>query len=100
MHLSLQDRATTLIKASEAGQVECVKKLMDRGAKVNMQNEVSGVIYYVHAMHHKHKPGASDIHELPLKIGLSSSSQSSIQYSTLCTVIYFIPLLHTQYAAL
>ena len=46
MHLSLQDRATTLIKASEAGQVECVKKLLDRGAKVNMQQKVSGVIIH------------------------------------------------------
>ena len=41
------------MKASEEGQVECVKMLMDSGAKVNMQNKVSGVIYYVHAMHHK-----------------------------------------------
>ena len=54
MHLSLQDGLTALMMASEEGQVECVKMLMDRGAKVNMQNEVSGVIYYVHAMHHKH----------------------------------------------
>ena len=54
MHLSLQDGLTALMKASEEGQVECVKMLMDRGAKVNMQNEVSGVIYNVHAMHHKH----------------------------------------------
>ena len=50
MHLSLQDGSTALMMASE---VECVKMLMDRGAKVNMQNKVSGVIHYVHAMHHK-----------------------------------------------
>ena len=29
--------------ASEAGQVECIKLLLDRGAEVNMQNKVSGV---------------------------------------------------------
>ena len=53
MHLSLQWGWTALMKASEEGQVECVKMLMDRRAKVNMQNKVSGVIYYVHAIHHK-----------------------------------------------
>ena len=53
MHLSLQVGSTALMKASEEGQVECVKMLMDRGAKVNMQDEVSGVIYYVHAMQYK-----------------------------------------------
>ena len=31
------------MKASKAGQVECIKLLLDRGAKVNMQDEVSGV---------------------------------------------------------
>ena len=29
--------------ASTAGQVECIKVLLDRGAKVNMQDVVSGV---------------------------------------------------------
>ena len=44
---------TALIKASEAGQVECVKVLLDRGAKVNMQHNVSGVIIHcVHARQH------------------------------------------------
>ena len=42
MHLSLQDGWTALMKASEAGQVECVKKvLLDRGAEVNMQDKVN-----------------------------------------------------------
>ena len=51
MHSSLQWRWTALIKASEAGQVECVKVLLDRGAAVNRQHKVSGVIvHYVHAM--------------------------------------------------
>ena len=51
MHLSLQDGRTALIKASEAGQVEYMKMLLDRGAEVNMQNKVSGVIIHcVHAM--------------------------------------------------
>ena len=41
------------MKASVAGQVECVKVLLDRGAEVNMQDEVIGVIIYcVHAMQH------------------------------------------------
>ena len=31
------------MKASEAGQVECIKVLLDRGAEVNMQDKVSGV---------------------------------------------------------
>ena len=44
MHLSLQWRCTALINASKAGQVECVKMLLDRGAEINMQNQVSGVI--------------------------------------------------------
>ena len=43
MHLSLQDGATALMMASAAGRVECIKVLLDRGAKVNMQDEVSGV---------------------------------------------------------
>ena len=29
--------------ASEAGQVECIKVLLDRGAEVNMQDKVCGV---------------------------------------------------------
>ena len=43
MHLSLQDGETTLMKASAAGQMECIKVLLDRGAEVNMQGMVSGV---------------------------------------------------------
>ena len=53
MHFSLQDGATALMKASKAGKVECVKVLLDRGAEVNMQHKVSGVIIHcVHAMKH------------------------------------------------
>ena len=53
MNLSLQDGQTALMKASEAGQVECVKVLLDRGAEVNMQDKVIGVIIHcVHAMQH------------------------------------------------
>ena len=56
MHLSLQDGQTALMKASEAGQVECVKVLLDRGAEVNMQDKVIGVIIHcVHAMQHVHR---------------------------------------------
>ena len=46
MHLSLQDEWTALMIASNAGQVECVKLLLDRGAVVNMQDKVSGVIIH------------------------------------------------------
>ena len=53
MHLLLQDGLTTLIKASQTGKVECVKVLLDRGAVVNMQDKVIGVIIHcVHAMQH------------------------------------------------
>ena len=45
MHLSLQDGRTTLWKASEAGYTECVKMLLNEGARVNMQDKgVSGNI--------------------------------------------------------
>ena len=53
MHLSLQGGWTALMMASEAGQVECIKVLLDRGAEVNMQDKVSGVILHcAHAMKH------------------------------------------------
>ena len=53
MHLSLQDGLTALMKASEAGYMECVKVLLDKGADVNIQHNVSGVIIHcVHAMQH------------------------------------------------
>ena len=53
MHLSLQDGWTALMKASQAGHMECVQVLLDKGADVNMQNKVSGVIIHcVHAMQH------------------------------------------------
>ena len=39
--------------ASKAGNMKCVKVLLDKGADGNMQNEVSGVIIHcVHAMQH------------------------------------------------
>ena len=40
MHLSLQDGWTALMMASQAGHIECVKVLLDKGAEVNMQNKV------------------------------------------------------------
>ena len=41
------------MKASVAGQVECMKMLLDRGAEINMQDKVIGVIIHcVHAMQH------------------------------------------------
>ena len=47
----LQYGETALMMASEKGHMECVKILLDGGADVNMQDEVSGVIIHcVHAM--------------------------------------------------
>ena len=54
MHLSLQYGVTALVRASEAGHMECVQVLLDKGADVNIQTSVSGVIIcvHVHAMQH------------------------------------------------
>ena len=39
--------------ASKAGHMECVKVLLDKGAEINIQDKVSGVIIHcVHAMQH------------------------------------------------
>ena len=39
--------------ANNWGHVECVKVLLEKGAEVNMQDKVSGVIIHcVHAMQH------------------------------------------------
>ena len=41
------------MKASQAGHMECVQVLLNKGADVNMQSMVSGVIIHcVHAMQH------------------------------------------------
>ena len=52
------------MKASQAGHMECVQVLLDKGADVNMQNEVSGVIIHcVHAMQHVPRvPGSESRH--------------------------------------
>ena len=61
MHLSLQDRGTALMKASQAGHMECVQVLLDKGADVNMQDWVSGVIIHcVHAMQHAPRVPSSE----------------------------------------
>ena len=53
MHLSLQGGWTALMVASKAGHMECVQMLLGKGADVNMQKKVSGVIIHcVHAMQH------------------------------------------------
>ena len=49
-HLSLQKGWTALMKSYDRGHRECVKMLLDRGALVNTQNEVSGVIHCVHGL--------------------------------------------------
>ena len=39
--------------ASQVGHMECVQVLLDKGADVNMQSKVSGVIIHcAHAMQH------------------------------------------------
>ena len=46
-------RWIALMRASVTGKAECVKVLLDRGAEVNMQYDVSGVIIHcVHALQH------------------------------------------------
>ena len=53
MHLSLQDGWTALMMALKAGHMECFQVLLDKGADVNKQTRVSGVIIHcVHAMQH------------------------------------------------
>ena len=53
MHLSLQVGKTALMIALQAQHLECVQVLLDKGADVNMQDMVSGVIIHcVHAMQH------------------------------------------------
>ena len=53
MHFSLQDGGTALMMASQAGHIECVQMLLDKGADVNIMTRVSGVIIHcVHAMQH------------------------------------------------
>ena len=54
MHLSLQYRDTPLMRASRRGHDGCVRLLMDRGAQIDHQNEVSAFrdqpsvsLYYV-----------------------------------------------------
>ena len=59
LHLSLQYEWTALMRASDARHIECVQVLLDKGAKVNMQNNVSDVIIHcVLAMHHVPRVGA------------------------------------------
>ena len=40
------------MRASEAGQMECVKLLLDKDAEVNMQANVSDIINCVHCHIH------------------------------------------------
>ena len=75
MHLSLQDGATALMMASEAGKVECIKVLLDRGAEVNMQSKVSGV----------------DVNPLPMRrmknaTNLISCGYNAPSYNNMCTI--------------
>ena len=43
VYYSLQDERTALMWASSKGHLECVKALLDNGAKVNMQKKASAV---------------------------------------------------------
>ena len=47
MYKSLQDGQTSLMRASHGGHVGCVKLLLERGAQVNHQDEVSGIRFLV-----------------------------------------------------
>ena len=63
------------MKASKAGQVECIKMLLDRGAEVNMQSEVSGV----------------DVNPLPMRrmknaTTLISCGYNAPSYNNMCTI--------------
>ena len=61
IHLSFKDGWTALMRASKAGQLECVKVLLDKGAEVNMQSWVSGVIIHcVNAMQHVPEVSSSE----------------------------------------
>ena len=75
MHLSFKDGWTALMRASKAGQLECVKVLLDKGAEVNMQSGVSGVIIHcVNAMQHVPE--------------VSSSECRYVHRTLLCTYMY------------
>ena len=61
MHLSLQVGETALMRASEAGHMEGVQVLLDKGADVNMHYVVSGIIlHFVHAMQHAPRVPSSE----------------------------------------
>ena len=45
MHLSLQRGWTALMMAIRTGHMECVNVLLDKGAEVNMQANVSDIMY-------------------------------------------------------
>ena len=70
MHLSLQDGWTALLKSSVAGHMECVQVILDKGADVNKQSWVSGVIIHcLHAMQHVHSVPSSEgrhVHKNPI----------------------------------
>ena len=59
-----QRSETALMLASVTGRMECVNVLLDKGAEVNMQNKVSGVVMHcVHAMQHVPRvPSSEGIH--------------------------------------
>ena len=47
--------------ALKAGHMECAQMLLDKGADVNMQDKVSGVIIHcVHAMQHVPREPSSE----------------------------------------
>ena len=69
--------------ASQEGKVECVEMLLDRGADINMQTEVSGVI--IHCSTYPESPVVDEV---------------CLFYACLCTGILFrqaLPLLLFDY---
>ena len=59
MLLSLQDGETALMKASESGQMNCVRVLLDKGADVNIPNNVSA--FWDNQLWHVHPYGVGNM---------------------------------------
>ena len=47
--IPLQNGSTALMMTSKAGHIECVKMLLEKGAEINMPDNVSDVI--IHCVH-------------------------------------------------
>ena len=52
MYFSLQDGVTALMMASREGRVECVKLLLNKGARANLSDKVSAGSHQVLSLWH------------------------------------------------